>query len=119
MAMHHARHQRTPLPSQAAERHDGVVASRSLASFLLHLPHISSSFLSHADTQDEAHYTLEMLTPQMRDVVEGKVDGATCLLQAAVVAEATFDMLFQKTNSAQHPEHHERILLAHVAKHHG
>ena len=55
----------------------------------------------------------------MRDVVEGKVDGAPCLLHAAVVAEATFEMLFQKTSSAQHEEHHERILLAHAAKHHG
>ena len=117
--MPHARHQRTPLPSQAAEHHDGLVASRSLESLLMHLPNISSSFLSQADTKDEAHYTLERLTPQMRDVVEGKVDGAPCLLHAAVVAEATFEMLFQKTSSAQHEEHHERILLAHAAKHHG
>ena len=117
--MPHPRHQRTPLPSQAVEHHDGLVASRPLESLLVYLPNISSSFLSQAAKKHEAQYTLESLTTQMRHLVEGKVDGAPCLLHAAVVAEATFEMLFQKTSSAQHEEHHERILLAHAAKHHG
>ena len=119
MAMHHARHQRTPLPSQAAEHHDGLVASRCVASLLMNLPNISSSFLSQAAKKHEAQYTLESLTTQMRHLVEGKVDGAQTLLNTVVVAEAAFQMVFQKTSSAQPEEHHKRILLAHAAKNHG